>query len=80
MKLLLATFFIGINIAAFTHRRNLWQDFAPPSDSSTLWNSYFGTDTCNECLTNYTNTYYCSNVEQTFTTPTAASGTCCGQY
>jgi hypothetical protein len=80
MKLLLATFFITISVAALTPRRNLWEDFAPPPDGSTLWNVHFKTNTCNECLTKYTNTYYCSSAEQTFTSPTAATGTCCGQY
>ena len=79
-KLLLATFFVVMNMAASAPRRNLWEGFNPPPDSKTLWNDHYTTNTCNECLTKYTNTYYCSSAEATFTSPVAPTGTCCGQY
>ena len=81
-KLLLATFFIVINMATSTprRRRNLWEGFTPPAHSSTLWNDQYATNTCNECLTKYSNTYYCSSAEESFTSPMPGTGICCGQY
>ncbi len=80
MKLLLTIFFFAMNGGTFAQRRDLWEDFPPPADGSTLWNSHFKTSVCNECLTKYTNTYYCSSVERPFTSPTGPTGACCGQY